>query len=279
MKESLRIALCQMNVVDDKTINLGKATSMITEAAKKGAEMVVLPEMFNCPYDTSKFMAYGESLESSRSLKAVSSAAKSNNVYVVAGSIPELLDGKLYNSCFIFNDKGEILDVHRKMHLFDVDIPDMEFKESETITHGNRVTVVETGPIKIGVSICYDMRFPELFRLMALEGAYLMVVPGAFNMTTGPVHWETTIRARAIDNQVYVAAASPATNKELSYIAYGHSMVVDPWGGIISQAGYSEEIIYATIDVPYLKKVREELPLLKNRRTDIYELIERKRGI
>jgi len=274
MKDNFRIGLCQMKVVDDKKLNLDKAKEMIDRAAKEGAEMIILPEMFNCPYDTNKFKAYAESRGSSKSLKVVSNAAKNHGVYLIAGSIPELLDGKIYNSCFIFDRKGQILDVHRKMHLFDVDIPDIEFKESETITAGNRLTVVETDPIKIGVAICYDMRFPELFRLMALKNADLMVVPGAFNMTTGPAHWKTTVRARAIDNQTYVAAVSSASNKYLSYVAYGHSIIADPWGKVIGEAGYGEEIIYATIDIHYLKDVREELPLMKNRRTDIYELIE-----
>ncbi len=274
MKDNFRIGLCQMKVVDDKKLNLDKAKEMIDRAAKEGAEMIILPEMFNCPYDTNKFKAYAESRGNSKSLKVVSNAAKNHGVYLIAGSIPELLDGKIYNSCFIFDKKGQILDVHRKMHLFDVDIPDIEFKESETITAGNRLTVVATDPIKIGVAICYDMRFPELFRLMALKNADLMVVPGAFNMTTGPAHWKTTVRARAIDNQTYVAAVSPASNKYLSYVAYGHSIIADPWGKVIGEAGYGEEIIYATIDIRYLKNVREELPLMKNRRTDIYELIE-----
>jgi len=275
MKDNFRIGLCQMKVLDDKMLNLGKAIDMIDRAAKEGVEMVILPEMFNCPYDTNKFKAYAESRDSSKSLKAISTAAKNHGVYLVAGSIPELLDGKIYNSCFIFDRKGQIIDVHRKMHLFDVDIPDIEFKESDTITPGNRVTVVDTDPIKIGVAICYDIRFPELFRLMALKGADIMVVPGAFNMTTGPAHWKTTVRARAIDNQTYVAAVSPARNTNLSYVAYGHSIIVDPWGKVIGEAGYGEQIICATIDISYLKNVREELPLLKNRRTDIYELIEK----
>lgn len=275
MKDNFRIGLCQMKVLDDKMLNLGKAIDMIDRAAKEGVEMVILPEMFNCPYNTNKFKAYAESRDSSKSLKAVSTAAKDHGVYLVAGSIPELLDGKIYNSCFIFDRKGQIIDVHRKMHLFDVDIPDVEFKESDTITPGNRVTVVDTDPIKIGVAICYDMRFPELFRLMALKDADMMVVPGAFNMTTGPAHWKTTVRARAIDNQTYVAAVSPARNTNLSYVAYGHSIIVDPWGKVIGEAGYGEEIICATIDISYLNNVREELPLLKNRRTDIYELIEK----
>lgn len=275
MKKSFRLGVCQMRVVDDKEVNLEKATVMIDKAAEKNAEMVVLPEMFNCPYDTNKFKAYAESIETSKSLKAVSKVAAENGVYLVAGSIPELLDEKLYNSCYIFDRKGGIIDVHRKMHLFDIDIlGEISFKESETITAGNRVTVVETDLVNLGVAICYDMRFPELFRLMSLKSADLMVVPGAFNMTTGPVHWETTIRARAIDNQVYLAAASPSMNTDLSYVAYGHSMIVDPWGRVVARAGADEEIIYATVDKSIIKKVREELPLLKNRRTDIYELIE-----
>jgi omega-amidase len=274
MKDNFKIGLCQMKVVVDKAVNIDKAKSMIGKAAENGAQMVVLPEMFNCPYDTGKFKSYAESRFNSKSLKEVSSAAIEHDVYLFAGSIPELLDGKLYNSCFIFNRDGEVLNVHRKMHLFDVDIPEMVFKESEIITPGNMVTVVETGPIKCGVAICYDMRFPELFKLMTLKGAELMVVPGAFNMTTGPAHWKTTVRARAIDNQVYMAAASPAMNKDLSYVAYGHSIIVDPWGRVIAQAGEDEEIIYATIDASYIKKVRDELPLLKNRRNDIYEIIE-----
>jgi omega-amidase len=275
MKNNFRIAVCQMNVVDDKELNLDKATKMICEASKNGAEMVVLPEMFNCPYDTNKFLAYAESMDNSISLKSVSNAAADNGVYLVAGSIPELLDGKLYNSSFIFDMKGKVINIHRKMHLFDINVPnEITFKESEVITAGNNITVLETDLAKIGVAICYDMRFPELFRLMTLKGAELVVVPGAFNKTTGPAHWETTIRARAIDNQTYMAVASPSQNIDMAYIAYGHSMVVDPWGNIIAQADEDEEIIYATIDKDYIYKVRKELPLLKNRRTDIYDLIE-----
>lgn len=277
MKKSFKIGICQMRVVDDKQINLDKATAMIKESADNGADMVVLPEMFNCPYDTQKFMAYSEPVDNSPSLQAVSKAAKMNDIYLFSGSIPELLDGKVYNSCFIFNRNGQILDIYRKMHLFDVDIPGMIFKESETVTAGNMITVVNTDLTNVGIAICYDIRFPELFRLMTLKNAGLMVVPGAFNMKTGPAHWETLIRARAIDNQVYMAVASPAPNEDLSYVAYGHSLIVDPWGKVLCEAGKDEEIIYATIDTSYIDKIREELPILKNRRTDIYKLIETKK--
>jgi predicted amidohydrolase len=197
-----------------------------------------------------------------------------NDVHIFGGSIPELLNDKVYNSCFIFNRNGHILDVYRKTHLFDVNIPGMIFKESNTVSAGNKIKVIDTELIKVGIAICYDIRFPELFRLMTLRNAGLMVVPGAFNLKTGPAHWKTLIMARAIDNQVYMAVASPAPNKDLSYIAYGHSLIVDPWGKVLCEAGEDEEIIYATIDTSYTDNIRRQLPILKNRRTDMYKLIE-----
>ena len=275
-KKNFEIALCQMNVVEKKDENLERAVSMIREASAHGATMVVLPEMFNCPYDNEKFVEYAENRKTSKSLKAISRAADENNVYVVAGSIPEESCGNIYNSSFVFDDRGDLLAVHRKIHLFDVEVSDgISFKESNTITPGDKVTLVETPFMKFGVAICFDLRFPELFRLMAMEGAKLVVVPGAFNMTTGPAHWETTLRTRAIDNQIYVAAVSPAKNDELSYVAYGHSMVVDPWGDVVETANEEETIVYATINEDMVIRIREELPILKNRREDIYELIKK----
>lgn len=280
MKESFEIAMCQMKVVEQKELNIQRAVSMIREASDHGARMVVLPEMFNCPYENDKFVEYAEDRRSSKTLKAISMAAEENAVHVVAGSIPEKDAGNIYNSSFIFDDNGKLLDVHRKIHLFDVDVADgIEFKESDTITPGDKITVIDTPLIKFGVAICFDLRFPELFRLMATEGAKLVVVPGAFNMTTGPAHWETTLKTRAIDNQIYMAAVSPARNTELSYVAYGHSMLVDPWGNVVETAKQDETIIYATVDDDLVNKIREELPLLKNRRQDIYELIKREKSM
>jgi predicted amidohydrolase len=195
-------------------------------------------------------------------------------VFIIAGSIPELDGDKIYNSCFIFNNYGEIIGRYRKMHLFDIDTADIKFKESDTLSSGNKIGVFDTDLTKIGVAICYDMRFPELLRIMTLKGAQLIIIPGAFNMTTGPAHWELLIRCRAVDNQVFIAAASPARNEELSYVAYGNSMIAGPWGDVIVKAGEDEEIIYAEINLEDLKKVRSELPLLENRRQDIYQIIE-----
>jgi predicted amidohydrolase len=142
--------------------------------------------------------------------------------------------------------------------------------ESETISAGKEITVFETEFCKFGVAICYDMRFPELFRCMSAAGAGIVAVPAAFNMTTGPAHWHLTARARALDNQVYFAAVSPARNTRSSYVAYGHSLVADPWGKIIAEAGTSETILYAKIDLGYIGKVRNQLPLLKHLRNDLY---------
>jgi omega-amidase len=271
MKNKFKIALCQMKVIDNKDSNIKKALEMIKTAARNKSDIVILPEMFNCPYDNSKFKRYAEEIDNSKTLKAISNVAEEFNIYIVAGSIPELDNNKLYNSSFIFNRNGEIIGSHRKMHLFDIDIPGkIIFKESETLSPGNQITVVDTEFCKIGVAICYDMRFPELLRVMTLKGAELVVIPGAFNMTTGPAHWETLVRARAIDNQLYVAAASPAKNKELSYVAYGNSMVADPWGEVLARASENEEIIYTDINLSRVKEVREELPVLKNSRHDIY---------
>lgn len=276
MTNKFKLAVCQMEVADNKKENISRALRMIKTVAENNAQVAVLPEMFNCPYDNGKFRAYAEGGEGAETLEAISKAAKEYGLYIVAGSIPELDGGRVYNSSFIFGRKGEVIGRHRKMHLFDVQIAGkLSFKESSTLAPGDRVTVVDTEFCKIGVAICYDIRFPELLRLMALKGAKLVVVPAAFNMVTGPAHWEPLIRIRAVDNQVYMVAASPAQSESASYKAYGNSMVVEPWGGILSRAGYGEEIIYAAIDLDQVDKVRNELPLLEHRRTDIYEIIEK----
>lgn len=269
MKNQFKLAVCQMKVKDDKDSNITKALNMIQVSAQNKANLVILPEMFNCPYDIKKFREYAEEKSDSKTLKRISKVSEEFNIYIIAGSIPELEDGNLYNSSFIFKN-GEIIGRHRKMHLFDIDIPEITFKESEVLREGNQITVVDTEFCKIGIAICYDMRFPELLRLMTLKGAKIIVIPGAFNMVTGPAHWETLIRARAVDNQIYMAAASPAKNEELSYVAYGNSTIADPWGEVLARASEEEEIIYADIDLARIREVRDKLPLLRNRREDIY---------
>ena len=268
----MKIAVCQMKVCADKDKNISHALEMIDEAANNGAEIIVLPEMFNCPYENSYFPIFAEEYPGKTTI-ALSNAAKKNSIYLVGGSIPELENGNIYNTSFVFDRNGELIGKHQKMHLFDIDVEGgVSFKESDTLSSGNKVTIVDTEFGKIGVAICYDIRFPELSRLMALEGAELIILPAAFNMTTGPAHWELSIRMRALDNQVYFVGAAPARDEYASYVAFGNSRVSDPWGNIIASADENECILYADIDKEYTKKVRSELPLLKHRRTDLYSV-------
>jgi predicted amidohydrolase len=269
----IKIALCQMNVIDNKEKNIEKASSMISESANQNADFIVLPEMFNCPYSNDKFIEYGEEEKGSPTLNRISSLAKGNNVYVLAGSIPERENDKLYNTSYLFDRNGRIIAKHRKMHLFDIDVKDkITFKESDVLTAGNEVTIAETEFGKIGIGICYDVRFPELARLMVEEGALVLFYPGAFNLTTGPAHWELLFRSRALDNQAFCVGVAPALNEDASYNSYGHSIIASPWGEIISQADENESLIIAEIDLCEIKKIREELPLLKNKREDLYEV-------
>lgn len=270
--DEITIGLCQIHVVDDKEQNIKKAIEMIKNAIAKNADFIVLPEMFNCPYENEKFIEYGENEKDSQTLKKIAEISKENQVYILAGSIPEKENEKIFNTSYLF-ENGKIIAKHRKMHLFDIDVKGkIYFKESDTLTAGNSITVAKTKFGNIGIGICYDIRFPELTRLMAEEGAEIIFYPGAFNLTTGPAHWELLFRTRALDNQVYCIGVAPALNKTASYNSYGHSIITNPWGEVVSQGDYEEELIIAKINLKKVKEVREELPLIKNKRNDIYKL-------
>ena len=267
-----KIALCQINVGFDKEKNMEKAEEFVREAAKSGAEIIALPEMFICPYSNKYFREYSE-IEGGNIYNKLSELASELGIYLIAGSIPEkeLSSDIIFNTCFAFGPKGELLGKHRKIHLFDIDIKGaISFKESDSLGRGEKSTVIDTKFGKIGIAICYDMRFPELIRKMTLEGAKLIVVPGAFNMVTGPAHWELTMRARALDNQIYFAAVSPARDMDASYHAFGNSGVVNPWGVFSGKLDEKEGIAYSDIDFDYVDEIRDQLPLLKHRREEIY---------
>ena len=269
----IKLALCQMNVIDNKEANIKKASSMITDSVKHNVDFIVLPEMFNCPYSNDKFIEYGETENDSITLDTISNLAAKNNVYILAGSVPEKEKDKLYNTSYLFDKTGSVIAKHRKMHLFDIDVKDkIYFKESDVLTAGNEFTVAETEFGKIGIGICYDIRFPELARIMAESGALILFYPGAFNMTTGPAHWELSFRTRALDNQVFCVGVAPALNKDASYHSYGHSIITNPWGEVLSQGDEKEQLIINEIDLSEIKKIRDELPLLKNKRRDLYEV-------
>lgn len=272
----IKLALCQMNVVDNKEKNMKTARLMIEESISKNADFIILPEMFNCPYSNDKFIEYGEKEKSSETLSEISKLAKSNNAYILAGSIPEIEEDKLYNTSYLFDRQGNVIAKHRKMHLFDIDVKGkITFKESDVLTAGNDFTIADTEFGKVGIGICYDIRFPELAKIMVENGALILIYPGAFNMTTGPAHWELLFRSRAMDNQAFCIGVAPALNNDASYHSYGHSIITNPWGEVIAQASEKESLIISEIDLSEIKKVREELPLLKNKRDDLYEVIQK----
>jgi len=272
---TFKFAGIQLLVSDDKNANLERAKSKIKESSSNGAKVVCLPEMFNCPYSNDSFPPYSETIPGDISSNMLSQAAKDNQIYLIGGSIPEKdSQGKLYNTCLVYDPNGNLIAKHRKVHLFDIDIPGkMTFQESKTLTGGDSITFFDTKfGAKIGIGICYDIRFSELALITTRQGCKMLCYPGAFNMTTGPLHWELLQRGRAVDNQLYVAAISPARNPNTTYQAWGHSTVVDPWAKVISTTDENESIIYADIDFEIVDQVRNQIPITKQRREDIYKL-------
>jgi len=277
MLPKFRLALIQLAVGANKADNLSRAETFIQTAAKEGgAQVVALPECFNSPYGTQYFNEYAEDLStgSSPSLDVLKKSAKENSVHLIGGSIPERDGDKLYNTCVICGPDGKVLAKHRKVHLFDIDIPGkITFKESEILSPGNSFTTFATDHCKVGVGICYDIRFAEMGLVYRDMECKLLVYPGAFNMTTGPAHWEALSRSRALDNQVYVATVSPARDTSASYVAWGHSTVMDPWGTVVAKAEEKEGIVYADIDLEKLRTVRDQVPITKQRRTEMYKVV------
>lgn len=275
--QKIKVALCQLAVGADKQGNLDTARTAIQEAASAGADLVVLPEMWNCPYSNDSFPTYAEDVEAGQSQSAamLAAAAAESRVVLVGGSIPERANGgRLYNTCLVFGRDGRLLGRHRKVHLFDIDIPGkITFKESLTLTPGEGLTVVDTEVGRLGVGVCYDMRFPEMAMLYAARGVQLIVYPGAFNMTTGPVHWQLLQQARAVDNQLFVATCSPARGSE-GYIAWGHSTAVGPFAEILGTTDEKAGIVYADMDFGQLAERRANMPLRQQKRADLYSLLD-----
>lgn len=272
--KKISIASCQMNVVDDKEKNVEHALELINEASANNADLITLPEMFNTPYDNDKFIENAEKEKDSYTLNAMCEVARENDIYLQAGSIAEMDDEKIYNTAYFIDNNGKILDKHRKMHMFDIDTQTMKFTESDTLSPGNKITSINTPIANISIAICYDVRFSQMWTLM--NDSDIILLPGAFNKTTGPLHWETLLRARAIDNQTYVVATSPSQVENPYYVAWGHSMIVDPWGKVLAKAEEKEEILYATLTPESINSVRQQIPIIKNKRDDVYETILKK---
>ncbi|KAK1229058.1 Omega-amidase nit3 [Marasmius sp. AFHP31] len=283
------LALIQLGRIgSDKAANLKHAREMVIKAATTAAkkpDLIVLPECFNSPYGHVHFPVYAEKIgfvhgqpydveaSESESVKMLSSAAKETGTWLIGGSIPERDSGdnNVYNTCTVYSPKGELVTIFRKIHLFDIDIPGkIKFKESETLTGGKTPTFFDTEFARVGLGICYDVRFSELSMLAARQGCHLLVYPGAFNMTTGPLHWELLQRARAVDNQVFFSMCSPARDPSAGYHAWGHSMVVDPMGKVLVEAQDGEDILYTDIDPTTFTEARKGIPVTTQRRFDVY---------
>ncbi|MBU0513566.1 MAG: carbon-nitrogen hydrolase family protein [Proteobacteria bacterium] len=271
--KSLTLALIQMRVESDPAANRAKAENFLRRAREHGADLAVLPEMFVCPYDQARFPEFAEPLPDGPTGRMLSSLSRELGMAVVGGSLPEQdAAGRVFNTSPVFDTQGRLIAAHRKVHLFDVDLPGMRFFESTTLSAGEELTVFDLSGWRIGLGVCYDVRFPEPWRLMALGGAELMVVPGAFNPVTGPAHWDLVLRARAVENTVYVAGVSPAPTPGASYQAWGHSKLVDPFGEIVASLERQEGLVLGSLDRTRLRAVRKRLPVLDQRRTDLYSI-------
>jgi predicted amidohydrolase len=268
----MRVAVVQMNSQADVTQNLARVTELVSRAAEMGAELVALPENF-------AFM--GESDEQKREIaedlqgdgpivKAVSTVARERGVFVLAGGMPEKSgEGERpFNTSALFAPNGALLARYRKIHLFDVDLPDgTTLKESNACRPGEEtVAVAEVRGRKLGMTICYDVRFPELYRKLVDAGAEIVTVPAAFTLTTGKDHWTTLLRARAIEDQVFVVAPAQHGKHARGRVTYGKSAIIDPWGDVLAQCGEGEGVAVATLDFAYQERVRAALPSLKHRR-------------
>jgi predicted amidohydrolase len=275
-----RVAAVQMSTVEKKSQNVENAAKYINDLMNEvygpKPDFIVLPEMFNCPYETQNFPFYAEE-RGELTWKHMSQLAAHFGVYIIAGSVPEYDENDcVYNTSYVFDREGKEIACHRKVHLFDIDVKGgQSFKESETLTPGDHFTTFETEFGTMGLCICFDIRFVETYRIMAERGAKMVFVPAAFNMTTGPAHWELTHRARALDNQMYVLACAPARNEEASYVSYGHSMLTDPWGRVVASLDEKEGVLNEEVDLDYVDDIRAQLPILSARRKDLYELQEK----
>ncbi len=267
MNTTFLAAAIQMSSTSDKKANLDQAEHWIGEAAKQGARLIVLPELFNCLTSREEMLAQAEALPGPTS-EAASSWAKQWKITLVAGSMLERAgDQKAFNTSLVFDSAGELLTVYRKLHLFDVDLPgEVTFQESSFVTAGDRTEVVDTPCGRLGLSICYDLRFPELYRRLADKGADIIAVPSAFALATGRDHWQVLLQARAIENQAFVIAADQHGRHSDEIVTYGRSMIIDPWGVPLSTAADGQGMAIAPIDLARGQAIRKRLPALSHRR-------------
>ena len=270
MTETLRVAAVQLNSQANVTENLAVCRRLVTEAARQGASLVVLPENFAYLGPESGKRDVAEALDAPGPIQsALVEMASTAQVTLVAGGWPMQSDDRMrpYNACTVVDAGGKGAAHYRKIHLFDVDLPDgTELRESEATSAGGEVVVVQVGAFRVGLSVCYDLRFPELYRRLVDLGAELLVVPSAFTLQTGKDHWHVLLRARAIEAQCWVIAAAQWGKHPKGRASFGHSMIIDPWGTVVAECSDRVGLIVADVDRAYLEEIRRRLPSLKHRR-------------
>jgi predicted amidohydrolase len=266
----LRAAAVQLNSNGDKARNVAAAERLVRAAAAAGADLVALPEKWNLLAAGEQLVAEAESLDGP-SLSAARGWAAELGIHLLAGSIAERGEGqRVANASVLIGPDGADLAVYRKIHMFDVDAGGVSYRESEHERPGEEVVTAPVGPLIAGLSVCYDLRFPELFRIQALRGARLLLVPSAFTSATGRDHWEVLLRARAIENQAFVIAPNQTGSAPPHFDSYGRSAIVDPWGRVVAEAPAGEGFVAADLDLDEQERVRESLPALANRRPRTY---------
>ncbi len=265
----MRVAVCQVNPGEDVEKNLRAAEELLAEAAEAGADLAGLPELFTYMGPAVRHAEVAEPVPGPTS-ERLAEAARRHRMWILGGSIYEREGDRIYNTSLLFDRAGEVVARYRKVHLFDVDLPGQPpIRESATFTPGEQMVTAEVEGVRVGLSICYDVRFPELYRMLVAQGAEVLCVPAAFTEETGRDHWEVLVRARAIEDQCFVVAPAqwgpwgPARDNRR---CHGDSLIVDPWGRVLARLGEGVGVAWADLDLEELRRVRERLPALRHRR-------------
>jgi len=272
MADRLRVTCVQLNAGPVKADNLVRAEQLVAEAAATGADLVVLPEKWNAYGSAETMQAAAEPLDGGETVAAMADWARRHAISIVGGSITEARAGrdKSSNTSVVFDPSGEIVAVYRKIHLFDVEVGGLVYRESDAEEPGDETVVSEVEGWPVGLTVCYDLRYPELYRALAVAGAEILTVPAAFTLSTGRDHWELLLRARAVENQCFVVAANQWGRAEGGKESYGRSLIVDPWGVVLAQAPDEDCVVTAELDRARLREIRRTLPSLANRRPAAY---------
>jgi predicted amidohydrolase len=272
MNDTIRVACIQFTSSSDKAANIDKAQSLVADAARRGAALALLPEHWNTAGDGAVLRDSAEEPDSGPTLTAMSDWARRFGIALVGGSIMErpVRSDEVFNTSFVFDRRGSLVGSYRKIHLFDVDVGGESYRESAVTDAGGDLALVDIDGWSVGLSICYDVRFPELYRALAVRGAELVVVPAYFTVVTGRDHWDLLVRSRAVENQLWIVAAGQCGEPVPGKPAYGRSLICDPWGIVVAQAGDDEGVIVADISRERTRRVRQTLPALSNRRPAVY---------